>query len=142
MNFRLITRRIGGLSLLAVCGCAFNVIVCDAQRAPGSKAASVSSEQIISQLRQAASLLESGRAAEAEPLLRRVLVASPNNSDAHNLLGIVLDQAGKTAEAEREYRAAIRLNPSGISALTNLGVLFARNSRADEWIWRATMKPV
>src|SRR6185503_17154286 len=124
----------GDRLLLALCLGSMLIapVIVSAQRTArrNNQPVTTQSEQAISELREAASLLESGRAAEAEPLLRRVLLASPNNSDAHNLLGIVLDQAGKTAEAEREYRAAIRLNPSGVSALANLGVLFARTSRA------------
>lgn len=92
------------------------------------------SQQTISQLREAAALLATGRAAEAEPLLRQLLTANPNNYDAHNLLGIVLDQAGRRTEAQREYESAIRLNPKGVSALVNLGVLFARTNRSEQAI--------
>ena len=89
---------------------------------------------IASELRQAAELLQSGKLEQAEPILRRLIVTNPNNFDAHNLLGIVLDQSGRAAEAEREYRFAIRLKPNGVSALANLGVLLARTNRADEAI--------
>jgi tetratricopeptide (TPR) repeat protein len=89
---------------------------------------------VASELRQAAELLQSGRLEQAESILRRLLVANPNNFDAHNLLGIVLDQRGRADEAEREYRSAIRLKPNGVSAQANLGVLLARTNRADEAI--------
>src|SRR2546429_358375 len=85
------------------------------------------SERLTSDLRDAVALLSAGRPAEAEPIIRSVIARSPGNADAHNLLGIVLDQRGKTPEAEREYRVAIRLNPNGVSALANLGVLLARS---------------
>ena len=87
---------------------------------------------VAADLRQAAELLQSGKLDEAEPLLRRVLLGAPKNPDAHNFLGIVLDQHGKASEAEREYRTAIRLNPNGVSAIANLGVLLARTNRSDE----------
>ncbi|MDQ2975703.1 MAG: tetratricopeptide repeat protein [Acidobacteriota bacterium] len=66
------------------------------------------SETANSQLREAASLLEQGRSGEAEPILRRVFLATPRNADAHNLLGIILEQRRQFKEAEREYRAALR----------------------------------
>src|SRR2546422_5053034 len=90
-----------------------------------------SSQAAASQLREAASLLEQGRPGEAEPILRQVLLATPRNPDAHNLLGIILDQRGQFKDAELEYRAALQLNPNGISPLANLGVLLARTGRSD-----------
>ena len=90
-----------------------------------------SSEAVISQLHEAASLLQQGRPADAEPILRQVLLAAPRNADAHNLLGIVLDQREQFKAAEQEYRAALRFNPGLISALANLGVLLARTGRAE-----------
>src|SRR5215471_14034309 len=76
-------------------------------------------------LREAVALLKAGKVDEAEPLLRRTIALTPSNSDAHNLLGVVLDQRGNAAEAETEYRAALRSNPDSISARANLGVLLA-----------------
>ena len=95
---------------------------------------SSSTTEAASELRRAADLLQSGDLDEAEPILHRVLASNPNNADAHNLLGVILDQRGKTAEAEREYRAALRLNPNHVSALANLGVLLAHSKREDEGI--------
>src|SRR5436309_5106441 len=63
-------------------------------------------------LRQAVALLQAGKLDEAEPLVRRALGNAPQNPDAHNLLGAILDQRGRSTEAEREYREALRLNPS------------------------------
>src|SRR5262245_28536783 len=89
---------------------------------------------IAQELQQAAKLLQAGKRDEAEPLLRRFVLKYPNNYDAHNLLGILLDQRGQSAEAESEYRTALRLNPNGTSAKANLGVLLARTNRGDESI--------
>src|SRR6266550_936189 len=109
MNVGCITRSAGRLFMLAVCSCTtFTLMTLCAQRPtprPSHPQSTTQSEQIIAQLWEAASLLENGRATEAEPVLRRVLAANPNNFDAHNLLGIVLDQAGKTNAAEREYKS-------------------------------------
>jgi Flp pilus assembly protein TadD len=93
---------------------------------------SVSQEPGGAQLSEAASLLQQGRLAEAEAILRRVLLAAPRNPDAHNLIGVVLDQRGQFKAAETEYRTALRLNRSLISPLANLGVLLARTGRSEE----------
>jgi superkiller protein 3 len=93
---------------------------------------SVFSDSVLSQLREAARLLQLGKPSEAEPILRHVISIAPRNPDAHNLLGTILDQQGKFIEAEREYREALRLNPNVVSPLANLGVLLARTKRSDE----------
>jgi tetratricopeptide (TPR) repeat protein len=99
-----------------------------------SKGRAVSREDVASLLREAASLLQAGKLDEAEPLVRRAVAAAPSNSDAHNLLGTILDQRGQTQAAEREYLAALRFNLRSISARANLGVLLARSKRDDEAI--------
>src|SRR6266567_9374181 len=76
-------------------------------------------------LAEAASLLQSGKLDQAESLLRKIIATAPRETEAHILLGIVLDQRGSTADAEREYRAALRAEPKNVSALANLGVLLA-----------------
>ncbi|HEY0174654.1 MAG TPA: tetratricopeptide repeat protein, partial [Pyrinomonadaceae bacterium] len=83
-------------------------------------------------LGRALELLREGKAAEAEPLVRRALAARPDIADAHALLGVILDQRGAAREAESEYRAAVRLNPKATAARANLGVLLARAGRTAE----------
>jgi Flp pilus assembly protein TadD len=87
-----------------------------------------------SALREAATLLQSGKTDEAEGIARSVIKDSPQNADAHNLLGVILDGRGQAAEAEREYREALRLNSKAVSARANLGVLLARTNRPDQAI--------
>src|SRR2546422_869136 len=81
---------------------------------PTAQAASNTTTAVGADLRRATDLLQLGKLDEAEPILRHVLATSPGNADAHNLLGIVMDQRGKTTEAEREYqdRKSTRLNSS------------------------------
>ncbi len=105
---------------------------CVAQRP--QRRAEPKNEVAVSQLRQAAALLQEGRLSEAEPILHKVISAMPLNADAHNLLGIIFDQREQFKAAELEYREALRLNPSLISPLANLGVLLARTDRSDEAI--------
>lgn len=121
---------LGGLTLFMP---AFVVGQTPRRRADPAKK-SASTPQTISQLREAASLLQLGKPDEAEPILRRLISAAPRNADAHNLLGIILDQRGQFKSAEREYREALRLNPTGMSPLANLGVLLARTGRSGEAI--------
>src|SRR5882724_242322 len=92
------------------------------------------SNSAISQVAEAASLLKAGKLDEAERILRSVIVTTPRSPDAHNLLGMVLDQREQFKAAEQEYREALRLNPSLISPLANLGVPLARTERSEEAI--------
>ena len=75
------------------------------------------------ELRRAADSLRSGNIEEAEALLRRVLATNPRNADAHNLLGVILDQRGRFSESETAYREALRVSPRHISARANLAIL-------------------
>lgn len=93
-----------------------------------------SSSVHAAQVGEAASLLKLGKLDEAERILRGVISSTPRNPDAHNLLGIILDQRGNPEEAEREYRTALRLAPKTISALANLGVLLVHTKRFEEAI--------
>src|SRR5437870_3450093 len=119
----------------------FTVYWCPGSSAQ-SKSRNASSTQVSSnansapaaELRRAAELLQSGKPDEAEPILRRVIVSNPDNADAHNLLGVILDQRGQTQAAEREYRTSLHLNPNAISPMANLGVLLAHTKRDDEAI--------
>ena len=128
-----------GISLMipivfSVCWCFSSLAQSQSLNPSATQASANADTAVTTELRRAADLLQSGNLDEAEPILHRVLASNPNNADAHNLLGVILDQRGKTAEAEREYRAALRLNPNHISALANLGVLLAHSQREDEAI--------
>lgn len=108
------------------------IVVAASICAPGIGSPQTQRNDVDAELRHAADLLRSGSVDEAEPLLRHVLISNPNNTDAHNLLGVILDQRGKTADAEREFRTALRFSPNSISALANLGVLLAHTRRDAE----------
>ena len=85
--------------------------------------------EVVTLLQQTAASIHTGNFSEAEKTIRRAVKIAPNNSDAHNLFGIVLDQLGNQIEAEKEFRNAIRLNSKAVSPLANLGVLLAKNKR-------------
>ncbi len=80
-------------------------------------------------LSEAAGFLQSGDFSAAEKILLQARRSSPNNSDVHNLLGIIYDQKSDFVSAEREYRTSIRLSAKAISPLANLGILLSRTGR-------------
>lgn len=83
---------------------------------------------------RAVALFQSGRHAEAEPILRAVLAAQPELDPAWNLLGGVLAALHDAAGAERAYRRAIALKPGLPEPYFNLGMTLEALHRADEAI--------
>ena len=67
----------------------------DSPRQTRRGGAARAAEDASALLVRALELLRAGRAAEAEPLVRRALAAEPGNADAHALLGLILDQRGR-----------------------------------------------
>ena len=124
--------RIGSLVIMGSVGFGvFDRDVSAERQQPTSKSQVVRREDVGQLLHEAALLLQAGKLDEAEPLVRRAVLATPANADAHNLLGAILDQRGQVQAAEREYLAALRLNPRATSARANLGVLLARTGRPE-----------
>src|SRR5437588_903818 len=128
-----------GISLMipivfSVCWCFSSLAQSQSLNQSATQASANANTAVTTELRRAADLLQSGNLDKAEPIIRHVLASNPNNADAHNLLGAVMDQRGKSEAAEREYRTSLRLNPNSLSAMANLGVLLARTGRADEAI--------
>ena len=70
-------------------------------------------------LRQALSLFEAGRMAEAEALLRRIVVAEPRSVEALELLGAALSAQGRFVEALPWFDAAKELRPTSPSIRHN-----------------------
>lgn len=66
-----------------------------------------------------------GRAAEAEPRLRRVVAERPDDALARRGLGIALHQARRFDEAVEQYRAAIALGVDAADLRNNLGAALA-----------------
>jgi tetratricopeptide (TPR) repeat protein len=70
----------------------------------------------------AASLVKSGQPAAAIPILQRLLVASPANLQARNLLGIAYLNSSRMEDAAAQFKEALRIDPNFQPALKNLGV--------------------
>ena len=100
--------------------CCVGSIQCESQSGPASQSA-VNGGNVATELQRAAALIQAGHTDEAEQALRRLLAANATNADAHNLLGVAMDQRGNPVEAEREYRTALSFSPRSISARANLG---------------------
>ena len=70
-------------------------------------------------LRDAIAVHQAGRLADAEPLYRAVLEATPRQFDALHLLGVLHHQQGRSAEAAELIGTALRERPDDVVALTN-----------------------
>src|SRR5665213_2251779 len=58
---------------------------------------------------------------DAETVCRQLLQQSPNQADAHNILGVALNAQGKRKEAVSLLKKAIKLAPKTASFHANLG---------------------
>ena len=77
-------------------------------------------------LHAAAEFIERGDCGAAADLVRKILVRDPQSSNAHNLLGICLAQAGEFDGARKSFQKALELNPQLATAHVNLGKLLIR----------------
>jgi len=63
--------------------------------------------------------------------LTRAVALDPRNAEAHNYLGVVLNQKGWGAAGEQEIRRAIEINPQYADAHFNLAVIYAKQRTPD-----------
>lgn len=80
---------------------------------------------------RAAELIKQGKAAQAEPALRRRVQSAPGDANANRLLAIVLVQLGKASQAEFFARRAAESTESA-AALDALGTVLAALGKLDE----------
>lgn len=69
---------------------------------------------------------------EALKKLEALGYITPENQDAHNNLGQILQKEGRFREAIAEYEKALALNPNFPSALNNIGVCYGRLKEYDK----------
>jgi Flp pilus assembly protein TadD len=89
---------------------------------------------------QARRLIEAGRAAEAETLLRDELRKDPRSPEANAALAYCLLRENKPADALKQYTAAAALRTPTADELVNVGqayVLLGDMADADRWTLRA-----
>ncbi len=87
-------------------------------------------------------LLQTGRAAQALPLARRLAQAAPNHPDAQQLLGLCCAQTGAMAEAEVAMTRALALAPDHPLLLANLATLYGQTGRLQQALqcWRQVVQ--
>jgi len=96
------------------------------------------------ELTQAESAIEKGDDAAAEPLLKKVVAADPNNFQAWFDSGFVYNRLGNTQESIAAYRKSVAAKPDVFESNLNLGLMLAKTGQPDaEQFLRAatTLKP-
>ena len=77
---------------------------------------------------------QAGRAAEAEGILRQILIDQPTHEGAWHHLGKLFMDTGQTDEAVAALGEAVRLNPHFIEAHYDLGIALMNLQRPEEAI--------
>lgn len=77
---------------------------------------------------------QAGNLQEAEDISREILRFRPNDSEAYNNLGVILEKEGRIAEAIACYRKAMCFNPRSAEAYNNLGDALQYTGQLDEAI--------
>jgi len=85
----------------------------------------------VSAYDQAAALLQQGKVAEAEGVLRAELQAHPKDAHELDLLGTILDTEKRFDEAEEIYSRALGIAPDSPSLLNNLGNHYAMRGQIE-----------
>lgn len=81
---------------------------------------------------------------EARPHLEAVLAEHDDFADVHNMMGVVLHEAGDLAGAQRSFERAVAINPHYTEAALNLSVCYNEAGdyeRAREVYERARSRP-
>src|SRR3954465_4435079 len=68
----------------------------------------------------AGKLFTDGRVQDAETVCRQLIQQSPDQADAHNILGVALNAQGMRKEAVSSLKKAIKLAPATASFYANL----------------------
>ena len=71
---------------------------------------------------------------EAENCYRTILEMQPDNFNAHNFLGVSLNELGRVNEAEVSYKNAIKYKPDFAEAHYNLAVILIKSKKIFEGI--------
>ncbi len=69
---------------------------------------------------------------EAERAYRKALEIDPDYAEAHNNLGVLLQEQGRAEEAIKHLREAVRLRPRAASHHSNLGVALAEIGKFEQ----------
>ena len=80
----------------------------------------------------AAVLWKLGKKNESLDICQKSLQLAPNDSEAHNNLGVILQQLNRLSESEASFRQAISLKPNYAEAHSNLGNTLKEQGRLKE----------
>jgi tetratricopeptide (TPR) repeat protein len=75
---------------------------------------------------------DSGRWADAIPIMMKIVRLDPNSPQAHHDLGVMYACCGRLAEATESLQTAVQLSPSFESALSYLAKVLELHGRQDE----------
>jgi len=99
-----------------------------------SRPVKVSRQQVRSDqsdlLAKGAEALQRGETQIARQIFEEALKSDPNNSSAHNYMGILSDGAGDLKNAEIHFAKAARLDPRSASLRNNYGAILLKLNRA------------
>jgi tetratricopeptide (TPR) repeat protein len=98
-------------------------VLVEAYTATGDKAAAAEAKKKLPAnasglFNDAAKLINAGKDAEAEPLLKQSIAADPTFAQSYYELGMVYVRTGKTADAKANLEKYIELEPNGKDAAT------------------------
>ncbi len=113
--------KIGGLIIVGLTAFTSPAIHAIMQEEPSNPAYIVTQD-----LQQARDFLETGRYAQALPLLEHLVQADPENPDLHNMLGYGHRKLGAFETARPYYLHALALDPNHQGALQYLGELYVQ----------------
>ncbi|HSV16487.1 MAG TPA: tetratricopeptide repeat protein [Tepidisphaeraceae bacterium] len=102
--------------------------------APGSLSGDVArnTDRAREETDRAYTLIQDGKYTDAEPALKRALVADPMYGAARNDLGIVYYHLNRLYEAAWEFQNAAKLMPRQGQPQNNLGLVMDRAGRTDD----------
>ena len=102
--------------------------------APGSLSGDVArnTQRAQEETDRAYTLINEGRYADAEPILKRALVADPMYGAARNDLGLVYFHLNRLYEAAWEFQNAAKLMPRQGQPQNNLGLVMEQAGKTDE----------
>jgi Flp pilus assembly protein TadD len=77
-------------------------------------------------------LIQAGKNAEAEPLLKRAIAADPTYGPARNDMGLIRYQQDRLYDAAWEFENAIKLMPQSPEPRNNLGLVLEKAQKLEE----------
>lgn len=77
----------------------------------------------------ASALIRTGKPQQALPHLRLLVERNPGSFQAHNALGLALQDLGQQSAAENEFRTALGINPRSVNAAFNLAKLLGSEKK-------------